>query len=253
MKIHLKYQNNSVANFTELINKYNPSEIDSPRRSTVHLLVFWKDTQKRIEQLFFDLNLNKPNNVTACFEYRTPIQKGSGKPSYTDLMLIADDQVMAVEAKYTEPEYEKVKEWLGNPSSPNRQDVLSGWVELIQKTIGMDINEHFIMDMPYQMIHRTASACYPKASNRAVVYQYFGNDRNMEGYYKNELTKMSKVLGEPDILKLCLLIRPLIKKDKYIELEQRWNKNERKLSMEVKEGILNDDFLDFGTTNLLTI
>lgn len=253
MKIYLEYQNNPVNDFTELINKYNLFEFNSPRRSTVPLLVFWKDIQNRIVDLFPMMNLNKPNYVTACFEYKTPVQKGRGKASFTDLMLISDDQAIAVEAKYTEPPYEKVKDWLDKPPSQNRQDVLSGWVELIQKTIGRDINEHCIKDMPYQMIHCTASACYPEGMNRAVIYQYFGNDGHIAGYYKNELIKMCKLVGVTDKVKFYLFICPLIKTDRYKELEKRWDNGERNLGKEIRTGLLSNELLDFGRSSLLPI
>jgi hypothetical protein len=60
------------------------------------------------------------------FEYQVPPNRGRGKASHSDLMIGWDRAAAAIEAKWTEPEYELVSEWLGAKPTRNRKEVLSG-------------------------------------------------------------------------------------------------------------------------------
>ena len=47
MEIRLAYENEFVADFNFVVDSFKPAEFKSPRRSTVPLLLYWKDYQKR--------------------------------------------------------------------------------------------------------------------------------------------------------------------------------------------------------------
>jgi hypothetical protein len=159
MEIRLAYKNEFVADFNSVVDSFNSAEFKSPRRSTVPLLLYWKDYPKRFQKLFKHLSIKKQPNLTACFEYKVPVQLGRGKASYTDLMLLSDQIAIAIEGKYTEPRYETVKTWLGSPQSENKIKVIKGWIGLIEEEIGKSLNYQDFYDFAYQLVHRMASVC----------------------------------------------------------------------------------------------
>jgi hypothetical protein len=69
-----------------------------------------------------------------------------------------DTYCLAVEAKWTEPPYETVQDWLKKDKSKsdpsNREEVLSGWLGLLTP----DVIASSFFNCEYQMIHRAASA-----------------------------------------------------------------------------------------------
>ena len=72
---------------------------------------------------------------------------------------------MAVEAKWTEPPYQTVGQWLKASSVPegkgedNRREVLSGCIELLQRWATRAISRDELKGLTYQTVHRAASAC----------------------------------------------------------------------------------------------
>ncbi len=46
------------------------------------------------------------------FEYRVPVQQGSGRASHTDVMVFTENRLIAIEAKNTEGSYDKVYKWI---------------------------------------------------------------------------------------------------------------------------------------------
>jgi hypothetical protein len=41
-------------------------------------------------------------------EHEVPLQRGRGKSPYTDLMILAEDVAVGIEAQFSEPRYESV-------------------------------------------------------------------------------------------------------------------------------------------------
>ncbi len=88
-------------------------------------------------------------------EFKTPLPGGS-RASQTDLLIVAmdGDQMMtvAVEGKVDEPFGEVVETWLGkNPSSG--KSLRLGYLADV-----MRLSESDLLDLRYQLVHRTASA-----------------------------------------------------------------------------------------------
>lgn len=245
MKIDYEYKNQGLSSFPYLIGQYPPSEFDSPYRSTIPLLCFWRDPEAAHDKFSRLLNLTPSPELTLSFEYCVDAQKGDGRASQTDLMLISDQYSVAIEAKYTEGAYEKVKAWLGD--SENRKLVLEGWLNLINaKTIEGKVRVDEILDLPYQMIHRLASACFLDRPNNILVYQCFDLNQGKTDYYRENLKRLVGLFHMPDRFSAFLISQSLWKSSEYDQLQNRWNEGERRMSNVLLEGMQDADFIEFG-------
>ena len=254
MNIQLQHGNKPVSDYLGLIERYPKSEFDSPYRSTIPLLCFWSNIQDQLNGFIRLLGFKPVTQVVACFEFKVEVPKGTGKPSQTDLMITFDNHAVAIEAKYTEPPYETVGSSMGNSS--NRTQVLEGWLDLICSAVDRnEINIQDVVDLPYQLIHRCASVCYPKADSRALVYQCFDLDEKKALYYQSQLKSLNALLNKPDELEFFLVNIPLIKSQAYAELQNRWDSGERIMHMhiEVIQGLKHNEFLSFGNPTVISI
>lgn len=172
--------------------------LHSERTSSLPLVQFWC-TKKNAKELRSRLaSFNECSDIDidisdeGCrlyFEYPVPSRDGKGKASMTDLMILTQTHAIAVEAKYTEvmEKYETIGEWLKvgekHNSLNNRKDVLQGWwayIREIKCTTAESIEQLSDYEsIPYQLLHRIASACYTakeKGKMAAVIYQIFYDD-----------------------------------------------------------------------------
>ncbi len=96
-------------------------------------------------------------------------------------MLIGEKSKLAIEAKYTEvnKEYEIIKKWFDD--SDNRTQVLKHWIAFMQLHLEETISVSDISEIPYQFLHRSASACYENHANAYVIYQIFYDDSTVDG------------------------------------------------------------------------
>lgn len=168
--------------------------LNSERTSSLPLAQFWNDTRRsdfrrRLKTIGETTGITIPEDgCKLCFEYSVPVRFGKGKSSMTDLMIISDDLAIAIEAKYTEARegYESIGKWLGRidrgETSDNKPAVLKGWLSYIQKagcTSAEGIEELDRKAIPYQLLHRIASACATamesegKPRRPVVIYQMF--------------------------------------------------------------------------------
>jgi len=110
-----------------------------------------------------------PVNSTLFFEYPTPPKGGREKASITDLMILADNFKIAIEAKFTEyvgSKTEYIQQWLENGERSNRNLVLQYWKSLILP-FSYGIKDDELLNIEYQFFHRSASAC--KDTSHPVV------------------------------------------------------------------------------------
>ena len=108
-----------------------------------------------------------------------------GKASMTDLMILSTDSAIAIEAKWTECEsrYETIEEWENSGDTENHAKVLECWRSYINDYLNdKGCNSRIAevpKDIPYQLLHRVASACYTAMQNKKktaiVVYHLFYN------------------------------------------------------------------------------
>jgi hypothetical protein len=186
-----KYKTVEVKSLTELLNKYSSKEFDSPFRSTIPLIILVYRYKAYLNELIGAKQINKSDYI---FEYETNVVKGKGFPSCTDLMIINENENICIEAKRTEPEYIKVANWLNG--TRNRSEVLDGWISIINKSSNKIITVEDIHNIPYQMIHRAASACSVNRLKKSLVYIGFDLSNKMIYYYRKNLQIIKDIFGE---------------------------------------------------------
>jgi hypothetical protein len=241
--VRIRFHDESIVDFADLVCSYPKHEFASPRRSTVPLLAFWADAELRFRALATYTGLDPSEPVSFCFEYPVHVQQGEGKASLTDLMIISSSFAVAIEGKYTEPAYETVEEWLSKPDKQNRKKVLAGWLFLIHRATGIDLEAARVAKYPYQLIHRTASACYPQVKRRWIIYQLFS--KSVPCYYLEQLSGMQRLLGSQQSLSFGVLLSPPRGSAGYSKLEARWEAGERDLSTDVSTRLLSGGLFEF--------
>ncbi|MEI7828001.1 MAG: hypothetical protein WCI87_09485 [Euryarchaeota archaeon] len=154
----LHYDKTPYNTIAATIPMYGTTEFQSPTRSTLPLLSWLKHEQLMVSSLLRDIGM--PADCNLHLEYKVKPPEGSGKASHSDLMVISGESSLAVEAKWTEPRYTTVGEWLEKGSNPhNRSDVLNGWLILLQKHAMHELRIEDFSGAVYQMVHRAASSC----------------------------------------------------------------------------------------------
>ena len=78
----------------------------------------------------------------------------------------------------------------------NRKQVLEGWLEIISNICKINISIDMVIDLPYQLIHPTASACSLKKTDVNVIYLCFDLRKFKRKYYTNQLSKFSLLLED---------------------------------------------------------
>ncbi|HEV8512474.1 MAG TPA: hypothetical protein VGQ59_04330 [Cyclobacteriaceae bacterium] len=235
-KREVYFKNDKILTFNEIVEKYGSNEFKSPYRSTIPLLVLFKNQKWNNFGL---IENSDETNAKYIFEFETPVKKGNGGPSCTDLIIEYQNACIAIESKRTEPPYETVKNWLGD--SNNRKLVLEGWLEMIGDYIKNKIDARLINDLPYQLVHRVASACSMGKLKTKVVYLGFDLDKTKMDYYSSNLDFFSKLLkSKIDIDLICF---QLDKSGEQKRLELLWDSGERDLSEFIVNGIKHDTLM----------
>lgn len=229
MGTKLYYKKSKIDSMNELIKNYSVNEFKSPFRSTIPLLILYKT---QMNNCFGLLEKSNESSVKYIFEFETSLQKGIGKSSYTDLMIEYTNTCIAIEAKRTEPKYQTVLKWLGE--SDNKKSVLEGWINIIFNYTGVKFDFKSISDLPYQLVHRVASACSLNKSQTHVVYLGFDLNETKTKYYRDSLMKFSEILvNKIDFHLACYNIDKLAEQKR---LELMWNSGKRNLSEYIIQG-----------------
>ena len=228
MEVEWAYKGHQVAGFDALLERYPAREFDSPNRSTIPLLEYWRSPELRIQELTNALSLPAPRRVRLEFEHRVFPQRGKGKSSHTDLMATSPELAIAIEAKWNEPRYETIGNWLGD--SRNRRNVLRGWIDLLEGRGAGPILKRDVRDLPYQMFHRAASACFVNdVSNRWLVYLVFEATATKRLEYLTDLAGLRDALGSESSLAIALAECRIEPTPTLSGLQQRWEAGERDL------------------------
>lgn len=236
----MKYKGNLINSnsIQELICYYGDKEFSSPYRSTIPLIELFFRNKSILEKII--PNIQKYECV---FEYETKVQKGSGKASCTDLMVFNEDYAFCIEAKRTEPAYQTVKEWLSLGNIENRKQVLTGWLEIINKTCMTSLNFTDVGNLPYQMIHRFASAC--KITKKSeLLYFCFETDEKLTTYYEDELHKLAKLSNRKVPIKLVIF--KITESETFKRLENDWSSRSGNLDLsdEVQQLLIEEKIMD---------
>jgi len=233
-----------------LVRAYPLSEFDSPRRSTIPLLDFWRDgdSATSILNTTCGLSLSGPS---LHFEHQTPVHRGVGKASHTDLMITDGQAAVAVEAKFTEPPYNSVQSWLGNEPTPNRKDVLAGWLSLIADATSCALTPDQLAESPYQLIHRTAAVCSVNAEARYVLYHLFAPDA--DSYYRGHLSGLATSLASSKAVSFLLIETEVRPTEECSGLERRLVRGEQSQGAIVRDSLLNSPLYKFGQSRLVQL
>ena len=210
----------SGSNWSSIADIFAAHEsVNSVKTSSIPLFSFWRPSGlgKRIGIVNEKYDcISDASNF--CFEYAVPVNKdchGRGKSSMTDLMIFSKAHVIAIEGKYTEcrQSYQTIAKWRGKKADDgdNKYKVLEGWLKYIQdirKTNLENVNSICTSDIPYQLVHRIASACKTAKDNNkqpVVIYHLF-YDKNLKKK-KDEFCEMLKrALKKLKLKKLPFLI-----------------------------------------------
>jgi hypothetical protein len=116
-------------------------------------------------------------------------------------MLFQGGHAVAIECKWTEPQYEKVANWLTQGDSPeNRREVMRGWLSLLQSHAHKELQLDQFGSAVYQTVHRAASAC---SADRAPTLAYIQfcplpNGAVVCSTLRNDLDLLYTLLGAPE-------------------------------------------------------
>ena len=197
--------------YESLLSVFSAHEsLNSAQTSSLPLVQFWRDDadlDRRVSAIVREISGLDIGAAEKRFEYATslPPKSGRGKASMTDLMILSDCWRVAIEAKYTEytkdPAYRPtVDEWMHERRDDkyvkNREKVLNGWHSLIGSHCGTIPHS-----VPYQFIHRVASACCCEGKQRpALVYHlFYDDDRSAADAFSNRLKGWAEDIGLRDI------------------------------------------------------
>jgi len=190
---------NPISGVADAISLYGSKEFASPTRSTVPML----SLLLRSSDVFYDIvkQLGMPSGYELYLEYKVKPPKGRGTASHTDVMLTAGTSSLAIEAKWTEPMYAPVSKWLkSGKDSSNREQVLDGWLSLLEGPAKTALELSDFDDSIYQMVHRAASAAAAGVSPRLTYFLFepSGDEKTESaGDVYNQLEALWKLLRSP--------------------------------------------------------
>lgn len=200
--------------YDQTLDVLSLTKTNSPKTSSLPLADFWHPERNnhQKEDLFRRIGASSLNRHDAdyCFEYPTPAfqNRESGKTlaysksSMTDLMILFKEGArITIEAKYTEyvkeEEYTPIlNDWYG--MADHKKAIIQCWIDYINKSgcgtlTSADELLNNSPELPYQFLHRTASACF-KCKQPILVYQLF---------YDNDKSSIDKMKAFERLLAQC--------------------------------------------------
>lgn len=239
MRIDWALKRRTLTGHDALIGGYPDKEFNSPWRSTIPLVEFWRSPEKRVRELSGALGLVVPTAVRLGFEHTVSPPRGRGKASHTDVMIATSQFAIAIEAKWTEPRSEVVGDWLSD--STNRAEVLRGWCDLLEKRTADPVDANDLVALPYQMVHRAASACDEAGSESRcwLVYMVFnaaGNSLRLRDC-RADLGGLQQVLGAGSSLGIALAECSVDPSNALLDLQGRWSRGAHTLAKPVRESL----------------
>ena len=191
----------SRGSYGEVLGDLSRTQVNSCKTSSIALAEFWQPAnleaiRRLFEHVLPDFN---PEIALKFFEFPTEALfdgERVGRPSMTDIMILDSDLQMAIEGKQTEYVRYKdktIREWLeempGCTDIMLRRRVLRAWIRYIHHAdcTGLADYAEFLkncMDVSYQFLHRTASACNKAGAGTnsmpVLVYQLFFDAKDVE-------------------------------------------------------------------------
>jgi hypothetical protein len=229
------YNRMPVAGADDLIRACGASALSSPFRSTVPLLSVLKYDQ---DALLDQVTLMLGGAAEALhLEFTVAPPKGRGKASHTDAMVFTKRRALAIEAKWTEPRYPDVASWLAQ-GGENRAAVVAGWLSLLGQPFGKVLEARDVMDFPYQLVHRAASACATDLPP-GLAYLQFSNAELAPAmaWVREDLKQLRSLAGNQDSFPIRILgvsLRPTAHFSKIASL----SKGDESTGVEVSNALL---------------
>jgi len=256
--INLHYDKTQVDDFRELLANYPDKELPAITRSTVPLLAYWKSYNDRVPNLLGKLFATAVPSANLHFELTIPSAKiGSTKklnrPSQTDLMIFANNLAVAIEAKWTEPRYPVVAEWLGPKPTSNKLTVIDHWLAMISRHTGTQLDREAFTEIVYQAIHRAASACHQKADQVALVYQVFGKADAPNDTYVADLQNFYSKIGQPRNFRFYLLRCDLEPSQHFRRIQKMVTKRGHARAQIIREALRESELFRFQTEELIEV
>lgn len=217
-------------NYKSVLGILSSTKTNSTKTSSLPLADFWRPERfKEMEEFCNAINIKveslNPEKADYYFEYPTPAYEDEkhentiefSKPSMTDLMIILNKTTrITIEAKYTEyvedSKYSPLlKSWyekdIPNEKTlqdktkilENRKNILNCWIKYINNrghSIPLaDVLLDKYPELPYQFLHRTASACFD-CKRPILVYQLFYDKDNFDEMktFENHLKEWAEML-----------------------------------------------------------
>lgn len=253
-EIELKYSGTKVNSFIDIITAFGESEFKSHTRSTVPFLQFWRNPESRFKELASHLKIEMSESTIFDFEHKVSTVLGRGKASHTDLKIISDNFSITIEAKYLEGRYDTCKKWLNDTKNPeNKKLVLEGWIKLLNNASEKKFGIDDVKELPYQVIHRAASACHNPKDKQVLIYQLFDSDEKKRNMYLNDLKRLTELLGNNSKLNVYFLDCLIEKTRTWTHLTKKWKDGERDLSNQTITGLLNGDLIKTNINYIIMI
>lgn len=159
-------------------------------------------------------------------------------------MILGDDVAVAIEARFTEPRYESVETWLAAARTTNRAEVLEGWIRAIELGTKAPVDREVVRELPYQLIHRTASVCCVSRRKRVVVYQVFGDSPG--SYYTEDLRRLAAAMPDQNGVSFYVVASAFQPTTTYALLTARWDAGERDMGADVRNALIAGSLLEFA-------
>ena len=173
--------------FADIIDNASNDHLSRLTCSMVPTFDYWRSLSNKV------LTDIMKSTCNICFEY--PVESiPRGKNSFTDVMLISDDTVVAVESKWTE----STSVYCKDHTSTRRIELMNHWLDMIKPFTETNLSVIDLDDIEYQLLHRTASACSLNKANTNVVYQLF-YEGNLNLAFHYEILKLKNLLSPTTI------------------------------------------------------
>lgn len=245
----LAWESTEVDTFDALVRTAPEDAMASPTRSVVPLLDYFREPGQAVARIERLIQFNVAGIPRLTFESALQVRQGRGKSSYTDLMIQGVDGALAIEAKFTEPRYATVAEWLGPQPTSNRRAVLAGWLSLLNQFARSEVSVNMVHDLPYQLIHRMASALAPDVRHRALVYLVFGADPH--SFYREDLDSIMRLIDSEDAIRAFVINVPLTPSRAFRILRERWDAGERSLGSEIRQALQSGPLFMFESPRIV--
>ena len=174
MKISkLQWGNAQNVDYDIILDFFSGTKTNSIKTSSIPLAQHWKQTERMLE-ILSKMSDTQLTDAEVYFEYPTRSYRNN-RASMSDVMVISRNTRVAVEGKYTEYDfsvYEPIQKWYEKYGrTENRNRVVQHWLNMIEQFSTVDPIR--MVEIPYQLLHRTASACFGNPLKAIVLYQIF--------------------------------------------------------------------------------